>query len=361
MKIESIGLSTLNVDAPPPRNTYYPHNSYVVARIQTDEGLEGLGYTMLVGGNGASAVRAYLQDNLVPQLVGEDPRMIGALWQKMYDGDRGIRKKGIPMYAISAVDIALWDIMGKSLGRPLWQLWGGVTDRVPVYGGGGFLSYTIDDLVKEAQATIAVGSRYYKMKVGAAPLPDIMDNVKRVAAVRKAIGDGVKIIVDANQRLDVHTNVRLGNAIEPYDIFWYEEPVYADNIAQCAEVARRINIPVATGENEYTRFGFRDLVEQKAATILNPDIMRCGGFSELIKISHLAAAYGVTIAPHLAPELSIHVMAAIPNALLLEWSITRTPVWQEEPVLEDGFIRVPNRPGHGMEFSAEALARYVVK
>ena len=145
MKITAIKTSTLNVPSPPPRNTYYPHNTYVVARIQTDEGIEGLGYTMLVGGNGASSVRAYLEDNIVPTLIGEDPLQIGKLWHKMYDADRGIRKKGIPMYAISAVDIALWDVLGKSVGRPLWQLWGGVTDRVPVYGGGGFLSYTIDD------------------------------------------------------------------------------------------------------------------------------------------------------------------------------------------------------------------------
>ena len=358
MKIRAVDVSILNVPAPPPRNTYYPHNTYVVARIRTDEGIDGLGYTMLVGGDGASSVRAYLQDNLVARLVGENPLQIGKLWQKMYDADRGIRKKGIPMYAISAIDIGLWDLLGKSVGRPLWQLWGGVTERVPVYDGGGFLSYTVDDLVREAEATFAVGSRHYKMKVG---LPDVMENVRRVAALRKALGDDVKILVDANQRLDVHSNVRLANAIEPYDVFWYEEPVYADNIGQCAEVARRINIPVATGENEYTRYGFRDLVERQAAAIFNPDIMRCGGFSELLKISHLAAAYDIGIAPHLAPELSIHVLAAIPNATLLEWSITRTPVWREEPVVDNGCMRVPNRPGHGMEFSEEALAKYLVK
>jgi L-alanine-DL-glutamate epimerase-like enolase superfamily enzyme len=358
MKIRAIDVFTLDVATPPPRNTYYPHNTYVCARIHSDEGPSGLGYTMLVGGDGASSVRAYLQDNLVPRLIGEDPVQIGKLWHKMYDADRGIRKKGVPVYAISAIDIALWDLFGKSVGRPLWQLWGGVNDRVPVYGGGGFLSYSIDDIVKEAEATFAIGSRYYKMKVGR---PEMMEDVKRVAALRKAIGDEARLLVDANQRLDVHTNVRLANAIEQYGIYWYEEPVYADNIGQCAEVARRINIPVATGENEYTRYGFRDLVEQKAAAILNPDIMRVGGFSELLKICHLAAAYDITIAPHLAPELSIHVLASIPNALLLEWSITRTPVWREDPVVDNGYMRVPTRPGHGMEFSEEALAKNLVK
>ena len=358
MKIKAIKTSTLHVPNPPPRNTYYPYNSYVVARIQTDEGIEGLGYTMLVGGDGASSVRAYLDDNLVPRLIGEDPLFIGKIWEKMYDADRGLRKKGVPVYGMSAIDIGLWDILGKSVGRPVWQLLGAVSDRVSVYGGGGFLSYSVDDLVKEAERGMALGCRYYKMKVG---LPDVMENVRRVRDVRKALGDDMKLLVDANQRWDAHTNIKVANLIEQYDIFWYEEPVYADNIDLCAEVARRINIPVATGENEYTRYGFRELIERGAATILNPDITRVGGISEMMKISHLAAAYDVKIAPHIAPELSIHVMAAIPNALLLEWSISRTKgLWREDPQVVDGAISVPNRPGHGMEFSEEALKNYVV-
>ncbi len=343
---------------PPPRSSFYPFNSYVAARIQTDEGIEGLGYTMLVNGDGASSVRAYLDDNLVPRLIGEDPLQIGKIWQKMYDADRGLRKKGIPVYAISAIDIGLWDLLGKSVGRPIWQLLGGSGDPVPVYGSGGYFTYTVDELIKAAEEALALGCRHYKIKIG---IPDIMVNVNRVRALRKALGDDVKLIVDANQRWDVHTNIRVGKLIEEYDIFWYEEPVYADNIGQCAEVARRINIPVATGENEYTRFGFRDLIEQKAATILNPDITRVGGISEMLKISHLAAAYDVKIAPHIAPELSIQVMASIPNALLLEWSISRpNDLWREDPQVVDGAISVPNRPGHGMEFSEKALRKYLV-
>ena len=358
MKITAIKTFQLNVKAPPPRDKYYPFNSYVGVRIQTDEGIEGLGYTILVGGNGASTVRAYLQDNLIPLLIGEDPLMIGKLWQKMYDADRGIRKKGIPVYAISALDIALWDILGKSVGRPLWQLWGATTDRVPAYGGGGFITYTVADLVQEAEATMAIGCRHYKMKIG---LPDIAENARRVGELRKHIGNDVKIMVDVNQRWDVHTNIRAAKMLEPHDIFWYEEPVYADNISQCAEVARRINIPVSTGENEYTRYGFRDLIEQKAASVLNPDITRCGGYTEMLHIASLAAAFDVKIAPHLAPELSIHFMAVIPNALIIEWPITRQlDVWQEDAVMKDGHVLVPDRPGHGMEFSEAAMRKYLV-
>ena len=358
MKITAVKTSTLDVPNPPPHSSFYAYHSYVVARIQTDEGIEGLGYTMLVGGAGAAAVRAYLEGSLIPLLIGEDPLLIGKIWEKMYDTDRGLRKKGIPVYAMSAIDIGLWDLLGKSVGRPIWQLLGAVSDRVPIYGGGGLLSYSVDELIEEAESVLALGCRYYKMKIGN---PNIMEDVDRVRAMRKALGDDVKLLVDVNQRWDVHTNIKVGKLIEAYDIFWYEEPVYADNIDQCAEIARQINIPVATGENEYTRYGFRDLIEKKAATILNPDITRCGGISEMVKISHLAAAYDVKIAPHIAPELSIQVMACIPNALLVEWIATRpADLWREDPQVVDGSICAPDRPGHGMEFSEEGLRKYLV-
>jgi L-alanine-DL-glutamate epimerase-like enolase superfamily enzyme len=146
---------------------------------------------------------------------------------------------------------------------------------------------------------------------------------------------------------------------QEFDLFWYEEPVLADNIAQCAQVARALNIPIATGENEYTRYGFRDLIEQKAAHYLNPDIHRCGAIGELMKIAHLAAAYDLPIAPHLVPELSIHVLVSVPNAALVE-VLAGAPaeLWKEPPEVKNGMMAPPNRHGHGMEFSAEALKRF---
>ena len=171
------------------------------------------------------------------------PRLIGVRHDKASASGHAmpeLSRRGISVAAISAVDIALWDIMGKSVGRPLWQLWGGVTDRVPVYGGGGFLSYTIDDLVKEAQATIAVGSRYYKMKIGAAPLPDIMENVKRVAAVRKAIGDGVTTSLTIPsirvRRAETTVEIPSGGALA-------SNPMFSRRCARssCSLAARRAN------------------------------------------------------------------------------------------------------------------------
>jgi L-alanine-DL-glutamate epimerase-like enolase superfamily enzyme len=282
--------------------------------------------------------------------------MIGALWQKMYENDRGLRKKGIPVYAMSAIDIGLWDILGKSVNKPVWQLFGAHTESCPVYGSGGFLSYTVDEIVKEAQGFYEQGVRHYKFKLGR---PDVMENVRRVREVKKALGDTMAILVDANQRWDVATNIRVGRMLADCDIYWYEEPVLADNIAQCAEVARAIPIPVATGENEYTRYGFRDLVEAKAAQFLNPDIHRCGGFSEMLKIAHHAAAYDIAIAPHLVPELSISLLVSIPNASLVE-VLAGSPegLWRDPVEIENGRLAPPKGAGHGMEFSKDALKKY---
>ena len=169
----------------------------------------------------------------------------------------------------------------------------------------------------------------------------------------------MEILVDANQRWDVATNIRVANLLEDCALYWYEEPVLADNIGQCAEVARAIATPVATGENEYTRYGFRDLIDAKAAQYLNPDIHRCGGFSEIMKIAHLAAAYDVKIAPHLVPELSVQVLVSIPNGALVE-VLAGSPedLWQDPVEIVDGMMAPPDRPGHGMEFSADAIKRY---
>jgi D-galactarolactone cycloisomerase len=358
MKITKITASTMNVPNGPPVSEYYASNTYIVARIETDDGIEGLGYTMMVGGFGANSVRAYLEESLIPLMIGEDPRDVGRLWQKMYENDRGIRKKGVPVYAISAIDIGLWDILAKSMEQPVWRLFGAHADKIPVYGSGGFLPYTVDQIVTEAEGFRALGCRHYKFKLGR---ENLMENVTRVREVRKALGDDMEILVDANQRWDVATNIRVANQLADCNLYWYEEPVLADNIAQCAEVARAITTPVATGENEYTRYGFRDLIDKKAAQFLNPDIHRCGGFSEMMKISHLAAAYDVQIAPHLVPELSIHVLVAIPNAALVEF-LAGSPddLWVDPPQIVDGMMAPPDRPGHGMEFSADALKRYTV-
>jgi L-alanine-DL-glutamate epimerase-like enolase superfamily enzyme len=356
MKITAIDTCLLEVPTPKPISLEFPFHKLVAAEIATDAGLKGLGYSLVFGGGGAEAVLAYLDTRLKPLLLDEDPRQVERLWDKMYRGDRGVRRVGIAGMALSALDIGLWDLAAKAAGLPLYRLWGGFNDRIPAYGSGGWGRYTEKDLIEEAERYAAMGCRYYKMKIHH---PDPLANRARVAAVRKALGPGVRMMVDANQKYDVETNVRQAGLLEEFDLVWYEEPALADDLQACAAVAQRIKIPVATGENNYTRYEFRDLLERKGATYLMPDVCRANGYSETLKIGHLAAAHGVQVSPHVVHELSLQVCGALANGFLVEL-IDWTPpdLFEEKPECKDGHFRIPDRPGHGIAFTRKALDKY---
>jgi D-arabinonate dehydratase len=337
-------------------STEFPHHKFVVADIATDEGLRGHGYSLVFGGGGAEAVLAYLDARLKGLLIGEDPLQVERLWDKMYRGDRGVRRVGIAGMALSALDIALWDLAGKAAGLPLYKLWGAFTDRVPAYGSGGWSKYTEADLVAEAERYAAAGCKYYKMKIHH---PDPRVNRARVEAVRKALGPSVRLMVDANQKYDLEANLRQAALLEDLDLVWYEEPALADDLAGCAEVAGRIRIPVATGENNYTRYEFRELIERKAARYLMPDVCRANGFSETLRIARLAAANEVLVSPHVVYEISIQVSGAIPNGFLVELMDWMPPdLFEELPACKDGHVRISDRPGHGMTLQRGAVKRY---
>jgi len=356
MKVTAVETAVLTVPTPRPMSLQYPHHKLVVAGIATDAGLRGLGYSLVFGGGGAEAVRTYLDTRLAPQILGQDPLFVGRLWDRMFRADAGIRRQGIAAYALSALDIGLWDVAGQAAGLPLYKLWGAVSDTVPAYGSGGWTSYPLADLIAEAERYVALGCRYYKMKIHH---PDPRENRRRVEAVRRAVGPDIAIMVDVNQRLDVAGNLRQAALLEDLDLFWYEEPVLADDNAACAEVARTIRIPVATGENHYTRFEFRDLIERRAARYLMPDVCRANGFTETLRIGQLAAAHQLPLAPHVVHELSIQVVGALSNGFLVEFIDWLPPdLFVDPPRCEGGSFRIPDRPGHGMALAEGAIERY---
>jgi L-alanine-DL-glutamate epimerase-like enolase superfamily enzyme len=358
MKVTAIESFVLKVPTIKPIALEFTEHGLVVAKIQTDEGLTGLGYSLAFGGGGAESIHVYLKTRLEPLILGEDPLFVERLWDQMYRADRGIRRQGVAAYAISALDIGLWDIAGKAAGLPLYKLWGAVRNRVPVYGSGGWARYSLDDLIGEAKRYVAMGCRHYKMKIHH---PDPRVNRQRVEAVREALGDDVRLMVDVNQRLDVLGNVRQAELLADLDLVWYEEPVLADDIAACAEVARAIRIPVATGENLYTRFEFRELIDRGGARYLMPDVCRANGFSETLKIGHLAAAHQLPLSPHVVHELSLHVVGALSNGFLVELIDWAPPDLFAEPLrCEDGHFVIPERPGHGVALTPDAERKYRV-
>jgi L-alanine-DL-glutamate epimerase-like enolase superfamily enzyme len=358
MKITGIDSVVLRIPCPRPMSLEFPDHRMVAAFVSTDQGLEGFGYTLAFGGGGAEAMQVYLETRLKPLLLGEDPRLVERLWEKMFRADRGIRRIGLAAYALSALDIALWDLAGKAAGQPLYRLWGGATDRVAAYGSGGWAKYAVEDIVEEARFYVGQGCRYYKMKIHD---PDPRVNVKRVEAVKAALGDDVRLMVDVNQKLDVLGSIRQARMLGHLDLVWYEEPVLADDYAGCAEVARSIAIPVATGENHYTRFEFRELCERQAARYLMPDVGRANGFSETLRIGHLAAAHGLLVSPHVVHEISLQVAGALSNAFLVEYmNWAPADLFVELPRCEQGAFRIPERPGHGMALTPDAVKKYRV-
>ena len=356
MKITAITTGLLRIPTPRPISYEFPEHKIVTAEIVTDEGVTGLGYSLVFGGGGAEAVQVYLETRLKPLLLNEDPTFVERLWNRMYRAERGIRRVGIAGYSVSALDIGLWDLMGKVANLPCYKLWGGFADRAPAYGSGGWTSYPLEDLIAEARRYAAMGCQYYKMKIHH---PDPHVNRKRVECVRQAVGTEVRLMVDVNQRLDVVGAIRQAEALEDLDLFWFEEPVLADDIAACAEVARAIRIPVATGENNQTRFEFRQLLEQRAARFLMPDVCRANGFSETLRIGQLAAAHQVALSPHVVHELSLHIVGALSNGSLVEFIDWVPPdLFVGMPKCEDGYFRMPTRPGHGIALAPEAAKKY---
>ena len=356
MKVTAVDSCILTVPTPKPMALQYPQHKLVVAEIATDQGIRGLSYSIVFGGGGAEAVHAYLEARLKPALLGEDPLYVEYLWEKMFRVDMGMKKQGVAAYALAALDIGLWDIAGKAMGKPLYKVWGAMRHRIGCYGSGGWAKYSLDDLVREAEKYAALGCKYYKMKIHD---PDPKVNRARVEAVKRAVGPGVRLMVDVNQRLDVLGNQRQAALLEEFDLVWYEEPVLADDFRSLEEVAKSIRIPVATGENNFTRYEFLELLERKAARFLMPDVCRANGFSETLKIGRLAAAYGVAVSPHVAHEISLHVVGALANGFLVEFMDWAPPdLFEAMPECQGGRFRIPDRPGHGMSLARGAIEKY---
>lgn len=350
MKLKDI--ETFVVGNPPP---HYGGRYFVFVKLMTDDGVTGIGEAYCVPFHPDLVVRM-LEDVFGRYFAGRDPHAIEATWRRVYSSGFSQHPDLTLMGVLSALEMACWDIVGKAANQPLFKLWGAVNQRIPAYGSGGFANYSIEDLISEARTYAAMGCKYYKMKIHHA---DPRENRRRVEAVQRALGGGVRMMVDVNQRLDVLGNQRQAAALEDLDLVWYEEPVLADDFAACAEVARSIEIPVATGENNYTRFEFRDLVERRAASYLMPDVCRANGFSETLRIGRHAAAHQVALAPHVVHELSIQVVGALSNGFLVEF-IDWTPpdLFQEMPKCRDGAFLIPECPGHGMALAKGAKEKY---
>jgi L-alanine-DL-glutamate epimerase-like enolase superfamily enzyme len=329
----------------------------VVIEVLTDSELVGQSYVQAFGIQPARAIQALL-DYLAVLLDGENPMLTLRAYQLMERAINLLGRGGLATFAMSGVDCALWDIVGKVAGMPLAAMLGAAGDRCAAYQSGGlWLQQPGEALAEEAHRLAETGTRGVKMRVGRS---NADSDVEAVALVREAIGQGTFLLVDANQAWNVSTAIALGRAFESHQVFWLEEPVDHDDLHGHAAIAEALTVPVATGENIYLPNGFRDLIEQRSCDILMPDVQRVGGVTGWMRVAALAQAWRLPIASHLFPEVSVHLLAASPTALLLELMPWAQPIMAEPLIIQNGSVVVPPRPGLGLVFDTAALERYAI-
>ena len=346
--------------------------NWLLVKVETDEGIHGWGesYTQA---DRDKAIEAHIHA-MKRYLVGRNPFDIKHTMYVLYT-DWATRRGAMDFYcAVSGIEHALWDIAGKACNQPTYNLLGGRSrDKVRVYANG-WGGRTTEDLVANAKKLVGMGFTALKFDPFPSPWRAFIDKrqeaqaVERVAAVREAVGPEVDILVEVHRRLAPMHAIRVARQIEQYNPFWYEEPVLADNLAELAETKRQINIPVVTGEALYTKYGFREVFERRAADIINPDICNCGGILELKEIAAMAEPYDVVVSPHNYNSVtaglaaSLQICAHIPTFLILEYFVNFTEIGdqvQTNPFkVENGYIKVPTGPGLSVDFDEDALARF---
>ncbi len=321
-------------------------------RLRDADGAEGVGYTFTVGRNGA-AVNAVLAHEMPEIFAGAEADHIEGLWHKgwwaLHYGGRG----GPTVLAISAFDMALWDLKARRAGLPLWNLLGGFDPRVPCYAGGIDLDLPLDALLRQTDDNLAKGFRAIKMKVGRKRLAE---DVERVKAMRAHLGEGFPLMVDANMKWTVDEAIRAARAFAPFDLTWLEEPTIPDDPAGHARIVREGGLPVAAGENLRTLWEFKQYMSCGGVTYPEPDVTNCGGVTPFMKIAHTAEAFNMPVTSHGAHDVTVHLLAACPNRSFLEAHGFGLDQYIAEPLqIADGFALAPDRPGHGIAFDWAGL------
>ena len=321
-----------------------PGAGSVGVTVHTDEGVSGRGESSFGRIAGApDALAALIEHELKPLVVGTEPAYVRHTHREMLRETEYHGSFGLAMFGIAAIDTALWDCLGRSLGVPCWQLWGAVHDRIPAYAMVGWLNYSDEQVQRICAQAVEQGFRAVKVKVG---YPALEQDVHRVEVVREAIGDDVRLMVDANQSLTTAEAIRRGRAFEELGCYWWEEPIPADDIDGYAALTEALDIPIGTGENLYTCADFARFLRRGAVDVVQADLRRAGGPTALLQIGALADAFRLPYASHGGGPVQLNIMACLPNALYLETGLLSP----DSPMkLVDGCALVPTGPGFSWE------------
>jgi len=336
---------------------HQPFHEFVTVRIETDDGTEGIGVTFF--GAALTATLKHAVDQLGALILGEDPLRIEAIGRKLRNAAAGSGPGGIFTLAFSAIDMSLWDIKGKALGQPLTKLLGGLRERVPAYASGALLrTHPLEHVVKAAPLLVEKGFREMKMQLALPGNTTPEHEVERARLIREAVGPDIDLMCDINQRWSVNQAIDIGRRIEDVHLYWLEDVTAHDDYAGLARVADALATPVAGGEYVYGITPFRHMLEACSVDIVMIDLLRVGGIANWMKVAGMAEAFNVPVVSHLFPEIHVHLVAAIPNGLTVEYMPWSFRLFEEVPVPVNGELNVPSKPGLGLTFDRDAINRY---
>lgn len=366
--IEPILLSYLPKNPPRDGLSGISTRDVFLVKVKTDEGIEGVGEGFALGSLKSTGV--VVNEILKPLLIGEDPTNIEGLWEKLYKLSFRVGRKGIVLAALSAIDIALWDILGKKANLPVYKLLGGVSNNIHAYASAGYYQEGkgLQQLSEEMHDYRRQGFKAVKMKIGGESLQTDME---RVAAARNALGPNIKLAIDANNAYTYNEALKFAGLVEKYDIFFFEEPISSDHIQNSVKLARDLTIPIAGYETEYTRYGLRDLIIQDAVDIVQTDVIWSGGISEARKIGILASAFGKECIPHFSAgavslAANLHFGLSLANINWFELTVDDNPLRSELAKedfvdIDEGILTVKDRPGLGIELNEDVVQKYILK
>jgi L-alanine-DL-glutamate epimerase-like enolase superfamily enzyme len=359
--IEDIRVRLCRVPVDPPRGDaiqQFDALELPIVDIVDGAGRHGIGFGYTIG-TGGTAIAALLRDRLIEQLRGQDSRAIVGLVGRLRKSVHALTPGCVSSTALAAIDVALWDLAAKRAQTPLHLLLGGAQDRVRLYNTHvGWLNRPLDEMIALSREAVE-RDRFtaLKLKVGKS---DPAEDVERVARVREAVGDGVTLMVDANQSWTIDEAIARTRALEPYRLYWIEEPLDATDVAGFVRLGQHSVTARAGGESLYSPAAFHEVVRRGALDILQPDVARVGGITAALAVCHLAAAAHLPVAPHVSPELSLTIAAAVPNAVFVEYIPQMEPILARPIVRRDGYGIPFDAPGHGIVFDPEALERFTV-